>query len=232
LLDRNGTPLEDGTKHGHGSSYAISACVYCYELTADLACLELAKAAFAWLDEHAHDNVHGGYFVYYQRDGCPILANDQAGINGKLRDAIGTPIGCKDANTTSDLLKAFSDLYLVWPDALLKQRLQELLRIVRDRLVVAPGLMHMYRLPDWTPLPDFVRYGQVVRSASHRLADRLGRAKVFEKAPGKDCCLPASSKPMQHAAERDPLRLIRGIEPTDSAVQTRLNNGALLLLRG
>ena len=27
LLDRNGTPLEGAAKHGHGSSYAISACL-------------------------------------------------------------------------------------------------------------------------------------------------------------------------------------------------------------
>src|SRR5207237_8301738 len=109
----------------------------------------------------------GGYFLFYQRDGCPIVSR---GIDGKLRDAIRTPVGCKDANTTSDLLKAFSDLYRVWPDALLKERLQQLLHIVRDRLVVAPGLMHMYTRLDWTPLPDLSRYGQVVRSAVQLLA--------------------------------------------------------------
>src|SRR5262249_55255266 len=31
LLDRAGTPGVRATKHGHGSSYAISACVACYE---------------------------------------------------------------------------------------------------------------------------------------------------------------------------------------------------------
>ena len=175
LLDRSGNPLEGGVKHGHGSSYAISACVCCYELTEEQACLELAKTAFGWLEEHAHDSVNGGYFVFYHRDGCPILSE---GFHGTLRDAIGTPIGCKDANTTSDLLKAFSDLYRVWPDTLLKERLLELLHIVRDRLVVAPGLMHMYTHPDWTPLPDFVRYGQVIRSANHLLA----AAKTLESA--------------------------------------------------
>jgi mannobiose 2-epimerase len=175
LLDRSGNPLEGGLKHGHGSSYAISACVCCYELTEEQACLELAKTAFGWLEEHAHDSVNGGYFVFYHRDGCPILSE---GFHGTLRDAIGTPIGCKDANTTSDLLKAFSDLYRVWPDTLLKERLLELLHIVRDRLVVAPGLMHMYTHPDWTPLPDFVRYGQVIRSANHLLA----AAKTLESA--------------------------------------------------
>ncbi|HXR20616.1 MAG TPA: AGE family epimerase/isomerase [Steroidobacteraceae bacterium] len=165
-LNQSGDPLEGATKHGHGTAYAISACVACYDTTGDPECLELAKLAFSWLEQHAHDAKHGGYFVFYGREGQPILSTDQghrpAGDN---RDAIGTPIGCKDANTTSDLLKSFADLYRVWPDPLLRQRLEEVLCIVRDRLVVAPGLMHMYAHSDWTPLPDVVRYGQILRTA-------------------------------------------------------------------
>jgi cellobiose epimerase len=165
LLDRAGNASEGATKHGHGSAYAISACVACYKVTGDPECLELAKSTFIWLDKHAHDDRHGGYFVFYRQDGTPILSSDEGFGNERNLDVIGTPIGFKDANTTSDLLKSFSDLYRVWPDALLKKRLEEILCIVRDRLVVAPGVMHMYAHPDWTPLPDFVRYGQVVRSA-------------------------------------------------------------------
>jgi cellobiose epimerase len=170
LLDRAGNPLEEATKHGHGSSYAISACVFCYELTGDVACLELAKLAFFWLEEHAHDDKHGGYFVFYRQDGTPILSQDQGLTPDQPLDAIGTPIGFKDANTTSDLLKCFSDLYRVWPDPLLRKRLEETLGIVRDRLVVAPGVMHIHVHPDWTPLPDFVRYGQILRSAYQMLS--------------------------------------------------------------
>ncbi len=95
LLDRYGKPLEGGVKHGHGSSYAISACVCCYELTTEPVCLELAKTAFDWLEEHAHDQVHGGYFVFYHRDGGPILSNEQAGLSGKLRDPVGTPMATR-----------------------------------------------------------------------------------------------------------------------------------------
>jgi mannobiose 2-epimerase len=165
ILDRNGEPLEEATKHGHGFGYAISACVACYELTRDPNCLDLAKTAFAWLEEHARDDKHGGYFVFYRQDGAPILSRDAAPRG--IRDHIGTPIGFKDANTTSDLLDSFSDLYRVWPDALLRTRLEEMLHIMRDRLVVPPGLMHMYAQPDWTPLPDFVRYGQIIHSSNH-----------------------------------------------------------------
>ena len=166
LLNRDGTLGESATKHGHGMSYAISACVACYELTKDAECIDLAKSAFAWLEEHAHDDRWGGYFVYYHRDGSPILSKDQDPVLDRTNDPIGTPLGFKDANTTSDLLRGLADLYRVWPDPMLKERLIELLCIMRDRFVVSSGAMHMYMSPDWTPQPDFVRYGQVLHSAN------------------------------------------------------------------
>jgi cellobiose epimerase len=169
LLDRSGQPLEDANKHGHGTSYAIAACVACHELTQNTECLELAKAAFAWLEKHIHDDKHGGYFVFYRRDGSPIVSRPPGARRDEQRDPIGTPIGFKDANTTSDLLKCFLDLYRVWPDALLRRRIEELLSIIRDRLIVAPGIIHMFAHPDWTPVPDLLRYGQALRSASHIL---------------------------------------------------------------
>jgi mannobiose 2-epimerase len=188
LLDRAGTPLEGATKHAHGASYAISACVASYELTADPECLDLAQRAFRWLEEHLHDPAGGGYFVFCRRDGRPILApHAPPAPPGASRDAIGTPIGFKDANTTADLLRSFSDLHRVWPDPLVRERALELLGIVRDRLVVAPGVMHQYAHPDWTPLPDFVRYGQILRAANHLVAasqafGSCARAKTLEVA--------------------------------------------------
>jgi mannobiose 2-epimerase len=170
LLDRHGSPQEGATKHGHGSSYAISACVACYLSTGDPECLELAKLAFSWLEEHAHDHRNGGYFVLYRRDGTPILSPDKELLPGWDRDGIGTPIGFKDINTTIDLLKCLSDLYRVWPDASVRKRLEELLCIVRDRFVVAPGVAHSYTHPDWTPLPDIVHYGHVLRAANLLIA--------------------------------------------------------------
>jgi mannose/cellobiose epimerase-like protein (N-acyl-D-glucosamine 2-epimerase family) len=51
---------------------------------------------------------------------------------------------------------------------------------------VAPGVMHMYTHPDWTPLPDFVRYGQVLRTANHLIA--ASREALLGKAdPLTEC---------------------------------------------
>jgi len=188
MLDRQGAPLEGNTKHGHGYAYAISACVACYRLTGDPESLSLAQQAFQWLDQHAHDAELEGYHVFLERDGSPIRSTARAPGADQTHDPIGTPIGLKDANTTSDLLKGFSELYAVWPDPFLKRRLEELLTIVRDRLVVPPGAMHMYAHPDWTPLPEPVRYGQVLRSANilvlaaHALGDASEDTNLVAKS--------------------------------------------------
>jgi len=108
--------------------------------------------------------------VFYRRDGKPILSGDQGPVPGQTRDPIGTPFGFKDGNTTADLLACFADLYRVWPDTVLRKRLEEMLCIMRDHFVVAPGVMHMFVHPDWTPVPDFARYGQTLHAAMHLLA--------------------------------------------------------------
>jgi mannobiose 2-epimerase len=166
LLDRDGVPSEASTKHAHGTSYTISACVACYSLTEDSDCLDLAISAFEWLDAYVYDRKNGGYFGYCERGGTPVLSVEKNPIHNRDRDCIGTPVGLKDANTTCDLLKCFCDLHRVWPDTTLRKRIRELYRIIVERLVVSPGVIHMFALPDWTPVPEIVRYGQVLRGAN------------------------------------------------------------------
>lgn len=159
MLDRAGIPQEAFTKHGHGASYAIGACAAYYELTSDPRALELAKQGFQWLDRVGHDVERGGYFALYSREGTRILSKERSPIPNLTRDCIGTPLGLKDANTNADMLEAVTDLYGVWAVATVKERLIEMFHLLRDRIIVPPGAVHMYFQPDWTPIPDFVRYG-------------------------------------------------------------------------
>jgi mannobiose 2-epimerase len=166
MLDRAGTPLEEFTKHGHGSSYAIGACTAYYELTRDPDALQLARKGYTWLEKIAHDGVHGGYYPFYQRDGTRITEARQNPLGNAPRDSMGVPIGLKDENTNADMMEACADLYQVAPNEQLKGRLIEMLHIVRDRTVVPPGAVHMYFQPDWTPVPDFYRYPYAVNTAN------------------------------------------------------------------
>ena len=89
--------------------------------------MDLAKRAFAWLEEHAHDPRNGGYYEALTRQGRPILTAP-ADPNDPVSDAIGTRYGYKSMNSHIHLLEAFTALYEVWPDPLVATRLGSLLK--------------------------------------------------------------------------------------------------------
>lgn len=143
LVTREGRPLPepDGRvlKQSYGQAFGIYGLAAYYDVTGDSAALRLARDAFHWLERHAHDPEHGGYFNWLERDGTPLRA-------GYGRDA------AKDQNSSIHLLEAFAELYRVWPDPLLRDRLEELLVIIRDTLVVDPGTLTLFATADWTPV--------------------------------------------------------------------------------
>src|SRR5262249_24983683 len=163
-LDRAGRPLEAHTKHVHGTGYAIAACVAVHEAGGDPGALDLARQAFDWLEQCAHDDGHGGYFGFLTRGGS-VIRDDADGRWPGATDTIGTPIGLKDTNVHSDLLECFTRLYRVWPHPRLAERLAEIVALVTERITVASGALHYFFQPDWTPLPHLARFGYQLQTA-------------------------------------------------------------------
>lgn len=164
LLDDNGKidPRIGDRKHLYGIGFCIYGAAAAYQATGDPAALALAKDGFLWTDKHAHDAAHGGYFEWLNRDGTPVVPQ---AANGQVQMAPIGVAGYKSMNTHIHLLEAFTQLYEVWPDPLLRERLEELLVVVRDRICVAPGAMNLYFTNDWRALPDHDSYGHDVETA-------------------------------------------------------------------
>ena len=146
LVERDGKPVQDDTiKTAYGNAFALYALVACYEATQDLEVLMMAKEAFNWLEMHSHDHEFKGYFQHMHRDGTPIL-----------RDRKKTPstaeTGYKDQNSSIHLLEALTDLYRVWPDVLVKERLREMLFLIRDTIVTRDGNLILFLERNWTPV--------------------------------------------------------------------------------
>jgi len=150
-------------KHLYGNSFCIYGAAGAYQATRDPAALDLAQRGFRWIDEHAHDNQNGGYHEWLTRDGRVVPASESARV--AVVPVAGFPIGYKSVNTHIHLLEAFTQLYEVWPDDNARQRIEELLAIVRDKICVAPGAMNLYLTPDWRAIPDHDSYGHDVEAA-------------------------------------------------------------------
>lgn len=144
LVDRTGRSEVAGSgleplKTAYGNAFGIYALAAYYHAFHREEALRLAQRAFAWLDQHSYDPVHGGYFQFLTSNGSP----HQEGFGQ-------TPP--KDQNSSIHLLEAFAELYRVWPDDTLGVRLQHLLHLIRDTIVTERGYMNLFFSKEWQPL--------------------------------------------------------------------------------
>ncbi len=159
------TPKHGDKKHLYGISFGIYGAAAAYKATGDRRALDLAMKTFHWMDLKAHDAKHGGYHELLARDGTPILTPD---LRARPSDRSGYPNtipGYKSQNTHIHLLEAITALYEVSKDELVKQRLTELLILVRDRIAVEPGCLNLFFTPDWRPVPDHDSFGHDIETA-------------------------------------------------------------------
>jgi mannobiose 2-epimerase len=159
-----GRPARDrgDEKHAYGIAFGIYAAASSHAVTKDAAALDLAKRAFAWLDEHAHDNRNGGYYEALGRDGAPIL---KAPAANRPADAIGTRYGRKSMNTHIHLLEALVALHAVWPDPAVRARLSEVHDLIVTKIYAEPGIQHLYCEADWRPVPGPDSFGHDIETA-------------------------------------------------------------------
>jgi len=137
-------PSSFSPKEAYGNSFALYALATYYQQSGDTSALNLAKREFAWMEKHSHDPKAKGYFQHMERDGTPIVR--PAGINPSAE------LGYKDQNTSIHILEAFTELYQVWPDELLRTRLQEMLTLLTDTIIAPKGYLQLFFQPDWTPV--------------------------------------------------------------------------------
>jgi mannobiose 2-epimerase len=146
FTDKKGLPKQGSfaPKEAYGNSFAIYALAAYYQASGDTSALNLAIKEFHWLEKHSHDPIYKGYFQHMERDGTPIKRTAATPINAET--------GYKDQNTSIHLLESFTELYQVWPDPLLKERLQEMLLLTRDKITNSKGDLVLFFQPDWTPV--------------------------------------------------------------------------------
>ena len=144
---------EDGTpevrsmneKRIYGQAFAVYGLSQYYRMSNDPEALKLVKKAFLWMEEHAHDPVYGGYFEFLERDGTPYPVGVTDNTN--VRDS--RTRGMKDYNSSIHIMEAITELYRIWPDDLVRTRLEEMFYLIRDTFLHPDGYLRLYFYPDW-----------------------------------------------------------------------------------
>jgi cellobiose epimerase len=167
IVDAQGRldPTLGDEKHVYGTAFAAYAASTVHAVTGDELSLKLARDAFDWLEEHAHDSRHGGYFEAITRDGKPILSWQADAPAARRTDRLGVYYGFKSMNSHIHLLEALTELAKVDDRPIVRERLRETFHLVRDRVAVEPGALNLYLTRDWRAIPAHDSFGHDVETA-------------------------------------------------------------------
>jgi cellobiose epimerase len=151
-------------KQMYSLAFGLFAAATSYEATRDPQTLRLAQDAFGWIEKHAHDPKHGGYYEHLTAAGQPVSAEVPDAPLGRGLPVIGL-VGHKSMNAHLHVLEALIALRRVWDDPRLIERLNEVFLIVRDRIVRPGGHLAMFCRRDFTPLDERSSFGHELETA-------------------------------------------------------------------
>jgi cellobiose epimerase len=155
-LDDTGRVLDDSKKIYGQAFYIYALAEYYRAFKAPLA-LARAMDLFGLIEQHAHDAEGGGYLEVRQRDWS------EAAADARLSDKDMNEK--KSMNNHLHVLEAGTNLYRVWPEPLVAQRLRELIELFAQRILDARTL-HLQHFFDeqWRVRSDTYTFGHDIEA--------------------------------------------------------------------
>jgi cellobiose epimerase len=156
MLNPDGSPL-DAKKKIYGQAFFIYALAEYARTAADAAALERAREAFRRVEQFGYDRKNTGYFETFERDWA--LAADLRLSDKDLNEA-------KSMNTHLHLMEAYANLYRVWKDPSLAERLRQLLLNFRDHIIDREkSRLVCFFNETWEPRSDLISFGHDIEAS-------------------------------------------------------------------
>ena len=131
-LTPEGAPL-DTKKQIYALGFAIYGLSEYARATGDETALEYARRLCRTIEEHSFDPQRNGYFEAFTREWAEIGDVRLSDKDGNER---------KTMNTHLHILEPYTNLYRVWPDSWLRERLRNLIGVFLDR-IYDPATHHL-----------------------------------------------------------------------------------------
>ena len=180
LVDYKGN-MKDGKKQIYAQAFAIYGLSEYYRVTKDISCLDKAIGLFRLIEQYSYDVNLGGYFEAFDR---------KWGAIDDLRLSAKDANEKKTMNTHLHVLEAYTNLYRIWKDDLLKKQLQNLIEVFINRIVNSQTFnLKMFFDEAWNDKTDLVSYGHNIESSwlIYEAAAVLGDETLIKKV--ENVCL-------------------------------------------
>ncbi len=180
LIDHNGI-MKDGKKQIYAQAFAIYALTEYCRVTGDEICLLKAVELFSLIEKYSYDKKLDGYFEAFSREWGTLddLRLSEKDANEK-----------KTMNTHLHVLEAYTNLFRIWKDDLLKQQLSRLINVFTDKIVNNETFnLNMFFDEEWNDKTDLISYGHNIESSwlIYEAALVLGEDTIIRKV--KKICL-------------------------------------------
>ncbi|MEO8768565.1 MAG: AGE family epimerase/isomerase [Ferruginibacter sp.] len=155
-VDHKGAML-DGRKQIYGLAFCIYGMSEYYKMCKNPAALDLCKTLFNCIEQCSYDEKYGGYFEAFTREWKII---DDLRLSEKDENEK------KTMNTHLHIVEAYANLYDVWPDELLKQKIIDLLDNF-DKHIINKDSFHLHLFMDelWNSKSSLISYGHDIEAA-------------------------------------------------------------------
>ncbi len=166
-LDKDGNPL-DTKKQIYAIGFAIYGLSEYARATGDSEAKEYAVKLFNDIESHSFDKVKNGYLEALTREWSPI-----ADMRLSAKDANEH----KTMNTHLHIIEPYTALYRVWKDEGLKERIQNLLYVFREKILDRKsGHLRLFFDDDWNSKYNIVSYGHDIEASwlLHEAATVIG----------------------------------------------------------
>ncbi len=178
-LNDSGKVLDD-SKQVYGEAFCMYALAQYHLAFNAPPALARARELFALLDKHAHEPKHGGYLEARSRNWTSAVPSQVGGHE------LGAT---KSMNTNLHVLEALTTLYRAWKDPLLAERLREMIRLFREKILDA-RTQHFHHFFDdsWKVLSDNYTFGHDIEGswllceAAEALGDKALQHEVEQVA--------------------------------------------------
>jgi mannobiose 2-epimerase len=151
-----GEPL-DTKKQIYALAFAVYGLSEYHLATGDEEARQLAIRVYRDIVTYSHDRQYGGYIEALARDWSPL---------GDIRLSEKDANERKSMNTHLHVLEGFANLYRAWPDAVLKERIEELIYLFLQN-IISPATNHLdlFFNDEWQVRSTVVSYGHDIEAA-------------------------------------------------------------------